>query len=370
MPSATDQAAPPRARLWPAALAFWTMLGLLESSSAWVRTRGTLNLTWPTALKNNMPWWLLWAALMPVAFALARLLPLTGRSWARNALLHLLAGLAVSSVHLVFEGFIYFHSLPAGIYPSQSAVWKQFFNNFIVLDVVTYGAIVGAWHAIDLHGRYRESALRSARLELGLSEARMQALRSELNPHFFFNALNAVSGLVRKHENDAAVKLLARLGELLTVTLDHGRPAEIPLREELEMLERYLAIERARFGDRLTVRIDHDGAAADALVPTFILQPLVENAIRHGIARQAGKGSVEVRARREGEALLLAVQDSGIGVSAQRTEGIGLSNTRARLDGLYGPAASLVLENAEEGGARARIRLPYRQAPAEGNHGR
>src|SRR3954469_3948996 len=157
MPSATDQAAPPRARLWPAALAFWTMLGLLESSAAWLRTRGTLNLTWPTALKNNMPWWLLWAALMPVAFRLSRWLPLSGRRWPRNALLHLAAALAVSSAHLVVEGVIYFHSVPAGIFRSQAAVWRQFFNNFIVLDVVTYFAIVGAWHAFDLHGRYQRS---------------------------------------------------------------------------------------------------------------------------------------------------------------------------------------------------------------------
>src|SRR4051812_48700411 len=200
-----------------------------------------------------MPWWLLWAALMPVAFRLSRWLPLSAGRWPRNAFLHLAAALAVSSTHLVVEGVIYFHSVPRGIFPSQVAVWRQFFNNFIVLDVVTYFAIVGAWHAFDLHGRYQRSALRSTRLELGLSEARMQALRAELNPHFFFNALNAVSGLVRREENDAAVKLLARLGELLSATLDHARPAEIPLREELDLLDRYLAIERARFGDRLTV---------------------------------------------------------------------------------------------------------------------
>jgi two-component system LytT family sensor kinase len=362
---ARDTAVASRARLWPGALAFWAVLGLLESSAAWLRTRGTLNLTWPTALKNNMPWWLLWAALMPVAFRLSRWLPLSGRRWPRNALLHLAAALAVSSAHLVVEGVIYFHSVPRGIYPSQAAVWRQFFNNFIVLDVVTYFAIVGAWHAFDLHGRYQRSALQSARLELGLSEARMQALRAELNPHFFFNALNAVSGLVRREENDAAVTLLARLGELLSATLDHARPAEIPLREELDLLDRYLAIERARFGDRLTVRIHHDGAADTALVPTFILQPLVENAIRHGIARQAGQGRVEVRAWREGDALLVAVQDSGAGVASPRGEGIGLSNTRARLEGLYGSAASLVLENGESGGACARIRLPYRASPAE-----
>ena len=362
---ARETAVPPRARLWPAALAFWTALGLLESSAAWLRTRGTRNITWATALKNNMPWWLLWAALMPIAFWLARRLPLTRDRWLRNGLLHLAAALAVSSVHLIVEGVIYFHSVPPGIYPSQSAVWRQFFANFIVLDVVTYCAIVGAWHAWDFHRRYQQSALHSARLELGLSEARMQALRAELNPHFFFNALNAVSGLVRRRENDAAVTLLARLGELLSETLDHSRPPEIPLREELDLLERYLAIERARFGDRLTVRIEHDGASADALVPTFILQPLVENAIRHGIAREAGQGKVEVRARREGDALLLAVLDSGAGLSASRGEGIGLSNTRARLDGLYGASASLVLENAEAGGACARIRMPYRPVPRE-----
>ena len=188
----------------------------------------------------------------------------------------------------------------------------------------------------------------------------MQALRAELNPHFLFNALNAVSGLVRRKENGAAVRMLAALGELLQTTLDHCRPPEIPLREELQLLERYLAIERVRFGDRLVIDVDPPRAAADALVPTFILQPLVENTIRHGISRRRGAGRIDIRVEREGDALVLVVHNTGDGVAPDARAGLGLTNTRARLVELYGGGACLELESAPEGGARVRVRLPYR----------
>ena len=185
----------------------------------------------------------------------------------------------------------------------------------------------------------------------------------ELNPHFLFNALNAASGLVRKRENDAAVDMLARLGDLLRTTLDREMPAEVALSEEIHYLGRFVDIELVRFGDRLRVTWDIDPDVRSALVPPLILQPLVENALRHGIARRPGLAQLRISARRVGLHLELAVRDSGEGLvpdGRSPREGIGLSNTRGRLTELYGPeAASLEIADAPGGGVRARLLLPF-----------
>lgn len=359
---------PRRTSLWSAALCFWTLLGLLESALAHERSQSMrVVLSWPQALVNNMPWWLLWAALTPAVFAVARLRPLSGRRpWAALAV-QTAAALGFSVVHLLVEGAVYYFSWGHYVTPSLRAEWISLFNSYLPLEVVTCIALVGAWHAFDFYERARKEEVRTARLTLGLAEARMQALRSELNPHFLFNALNSVSGLVRRHENEAAVRMLARLGELLSETLDQTRGPEIALRDELLLLDRYLDIERVRFGDRLTVEVRQGADAGAALVPTFMLQPLVENAVRHGISRRPGRARIEVRAERAGDALQLAVRDTGEGLDAggPPREGIGLSNTRARLTELYGAAASLSLENAPGGGACVRVSLPYRRAGAD-----
>jgi two-component system, LytTR family, sensor kinase len=370
----------PRPGVWAATLGFWTVLGLLESGSAYVRLYGTARQrTWPQMLVANMPWWLLWAGFTPLVFALARRVPVHGPRWWRGVAAHLAAAFAFASAHLLLEGAVYYYTVSYRVLPNIAAQYRVFFGNYVVLDFVTYWAIVGGCYAFDFYARYRESALRSARLEaqkarleLGLAEARMQALRAELNPHFFFNALNAVSGLVRRRENDAAVRMLARLGELLRTTLDRDTAPEIPLRDELALLDRYLDVERVRFGDRLTVAVEHDGASAGALVPTLILQPLVENAIRHGVSARPGNALVQVLARREGARLRIAVRDTGEGVGpAARRDGlglgIGLSNTRARLAELYGAEASVALDNAPGGGACVTLTFPYRAAVEQGH---
>ncbi|MFN2546258.1 MAG: sensor histidine kinase [Myxococcales bacterium] len=360
MPNDTIEPRP--GRHWPAALGFWTALGVLESITAHVRA-GVLGIPagWQQVFVNNMPWWLLWGALTPAVAALVRRAPADPRRWPRVVFVHLAGAAAVCSAHLALEAVIFtWTSAWFTKTPPLSRQLTGFFLNYLMLDLVTYMVVAGACYAFEFYGRYRETELRSARLELGLSEARMHALRSELNPHFFFNALNAVSGLVRREENDAAVRMLARMAELLSATLDHDRGPEIPLREELALLDRYLDIERVRFGDRLKIDVDLDEGAAGALVPTFMLQPLVENAIRHGIAKRSGRSQIEVSARREAAGLVLAVRDTGEGVHPEPREGVGLSNTRARLGELYGKEASLVLENLPGGGACVRVTLPLR----------
>jgi LytS/YehU family sensor histidine kinase len=282
---------------------------------------------------------------------------------------HVLASLAFATAHLLVEGAVYWVTVSRGHVPGLVWQVRMLFVGYLPLDLVTYWVIVGAAHALDAHRRWRDAALvaaqasaRAARLELGLSEARLQALRMELNPHFLFNALNAVSGLVRRDERDAAVTMLARLGELLRATLDRDAATEHTLAEELDMLERYVDIERARFGDRLTVTVGADAEARRALVPALLLQPLVENSIRHGLSRRPGPARIAVSAWRDGDRIHLVVEDDGGGLRGVPREGIGLTNTRARLAERWGPRASLALVHAQ-GGARLSLAFPYATVP-------
>jgi len=360
-------------------LAVWVALGVVDACRGVVATelRG-YHRSWGAALVAFMPWWLLWALLTPVALWLARRAPLDQRRWLRSTVVHAAGALALSVVHLACVGaMIYYTTAPPAALPNRRLIdpIRRNVEQFLVLDLLTYAAIVVAYFALDYYRRYRESAIASARLqaqaaqlEARVAEARLHALRMELNPHFLFNALNAISGLVRTQETDAAVRMLAQLGDLLRSTLDRGAAPEMPLHEELELLQRYLDIERVRFGGRLAVEVSVAPGAEDALVPTLVLQPLVENAVRHGVASRPGPALIRVGARREGAALLLEVRDTGGGVAAAEgrrppREGVGLSNTRARLEQLYGPDASLDLRNADGGGALAAVRLPFHTEP-------
>ena len=371
-------ARPSPVRGWVVVVGAWTALGLIESTKAFVNTRlHGIARPWSALLLVNMPWWYTWMVLTPLVLFVARRIRLGGRRWPLAIALHVVAGVLLSVVHLALEGAVYYATVPAAWRATRSLGEQVafFMNAFLMTDLLTYGAVVGCWFALEYHRRYRESALASARLEaqsarlaLGLAEARMQALRMELNPHFLFNTLNAISGLVRREENGAAVQMLAGLGDLLRATLDREMAPEVPVAVELTVLQRYLDIERVRFGPRLTIEIDVAPDVADALVPALIFQPLVENAIRHGVTKRPGSALVRVGAWRDGDDLRLEVRDTGEGLAPARgrpvREGVGLSNTRARLAELYGAAASLRLDDAAGGGARVSVSLPFHTARA------
>jgi two-component system, LytTR family, sensor kinase len=194
----------------------------------------------------------------------------------------------------------------------------------------------------------------------------MQALRMELNPHFLFNALNAISGLVRRKQNDVAVGMLAQLGDLLRATLDRDLPPEISLEDELALLDRFLSIERTRFGDRLTVQVLADDASRKALVPTLLLQPLVENAIKHGVARVSGPALVQVHATTDDDVLTIHIRNTaGTELQIVDTQGIGLSNTRARLMERYGGDAELHIATDGSRLVVVTVTLPYKPQESE-----
>ncbi len=358
-----------------AVLAIWVALGLLEAGKAYAGSRLTAGpLAWRTVLVGNLPWWLAWAALTPIVITIARRWRFdagVGRAMA----VHVSACVSLSLLHHVVVGTLYFYTHTRGqIVPSATGEpvemtlllqFQRFFGGYFLLNVMTYAAIVIGYLGFAFFRRYRAGELRAARLEASMHEARLAALRMELNPHFLFNTLNATSGLVRRGEGEGAVRMLARLADLLRITLELGHDPEIPLEKELEVLSLHLEIERVRFGPRLTVDIDVDDDVRGALVPPLILQPLVENAVRHGIACHRGPGCLAIRVSRanEGERIEIAVTNSGPAgdrPAPARGNGVGLQNTRQRLAELYHGAASLELRRLPGGGATATIGLPLR----------
>jgi two-component system, LytTR family, sensor kinase len=230
-----------------------------------------------------------------------------------------------------------------------------------------YFALVGIEHALFYFGEAREREMQAVRLSGQLAEARLGALRMQLNPHFLFNSLNAITVLVRDQQTAAAARMLELLSDVLRQVLRADATHETLLSKELEFVERYLAIEQVRFSDRLRPRIEADPPALDAIVPSFVLQPLVENALRHGIARKATAGELQITARVERSELVLTVRDDGPGLQGtpKRPGGVGLENMRARLAALYGDRATLTVADAPGGGVIASVRLPFRTARSE-----
>lgn len=239
-----------------------------------------------------------------------------------------------------------------------------------MLDVLVYGGVVSLTHAIALLRRSRQRERRALELEASLSRARLDALRLQINPHFLFNTLNAIASLIHTRP-EAADEMIGSLSELLRATLQGAGHHEVPLSQEMEMLRLFMDIERTRFGDRIRFVEDIDPATLKAMVPSLALQPLVENAVRHGLEPRVEHGTVTVRARRDGERLILSVGDDGAGFSSDQDRdgrqgpgGIGLANTRDRLRALYGEEQSLTIERGASGGTVVSINIPFHTASA------
>jgi len=343
------------------ALAFWTGLGLLLSIQSYLLWP---NVTFAAAMQATMPRWYIWGLLAPFIFAadhrvLGRLTPV------RRILAHVPLAMLFTFIAMALEYAVQsvFH---VGWGPESAG--RFFLQNFLAHSMV-YAVIVGASMATSYAAEARrreqeaaELALHSAQLETHLAEARLRALQSQLNPHFLFNTFNTISAFTET-DPKMARRMMARLGALLRSSLDHAGRQEITLAEELRFLEDYLTIERLRFEDRLTVDVSVEDGACDALVPSFILQPIVENAIRHGTGALLRAGHVDVCARRLDDRLRIEVEDDGIGLpEGWRLEdhaGIGLSNITRRLEELYRSEQSLDVCARTEGGVRVEITLPF-----------
>ena len=351
--------APSSRKLWLVGFGAWTALALLATtqSALSLSYRGQL-INWPSLLAWGLLDWYTCALFIPPLLWLVRRAPLERASWAGRLPLYL-----VATVAFAIAKYALTVPLQRWLFGAQRTLGSALAGN-VISEAMIFWAVIGVLHAVEFYRRFQEREAQALALRAQLSESQLDALRAQLHPHFLFNALNAATTLVHRDAN-AADAMLTQLGDLLRHALRSDARHETTLREELGFLDQYVSIMRTRFGDQLTVHRHVPAELDAALVPTFVLQPLMENALEHGVRRLDGPGRVEIEAAREGDRLLLSVRDNGSGEAhgARDGLGIGLANTRARLAALYGERAELRLTPHMKGGMEAALRLPLRFTP-------
>ncbi|PWT93728.1 MAG: sensor histidine kinase [Blastocatellia bacterium] len=350
-------------------IGIWVFLGLIYAAPVYVEMRAEV--------MNHAAWrifswatltWSAWAIATPSMVWLARRFPLVGSRWKYNLLVHFPAFLIVSIFHSAVATFVVLSVKP---FDNMGALPMKFWPRFIARlpssvgsDLLIYGAVVGVCHAIDFYGKYRERESTAAQLETQLAKAQLDSLRMQLHPHFLFNTLNGIVGLVRDNRNDAAVGMLVGLSDLLRHALEHSDEQEIELREELNFIQLYLKIQQMRFSDRLKVHINAEDDVLKALVPNLLLQPLTENALKHGIGRSTKTDEVAINCQAEEGFLKISITDNGVGLppnwQLRSSSGIGLANTLARLEQLYNGDHRLDVRNRPSGGVEVLIVVPLR----------
>src|SRR5262245_6442896 len=364
--------------LWLLVLAVWMLIGLSFTLNYYFFAAHYVAIFKqpPTLLQMlvwELPYWLLWAGLAPAVFLFTRRFPIDRERWFTNSLLHVFACVVLSITHRAIYLIIGW-LLHVAAYRDLTSI-PDLYSSDILFNLPTgfmsYGTIFLVSYVIDYYRRHQEEELKVSRLrtelaqaQLQVTEAQLQALKMQLHPHFLFNTLNSISALLDE-DVEAADQMLARLGDLLRLTLENSGAQQVTLQEELEFLRCYLEIEHVRFHDRLEVNMQIDPETLDARVPNLILQPIVENAIKHGIVSRIAPGEIDIRADRDGNLLRLRVKDNGPGLNASTTrtrEGLGLANTRARLQQMYGAAHRFEMADVASGGLQVTLELPFETA--------
>ena len=349
------------------------LLGLIDAlrSHGSAYYNGVYHLEWWTALRWNLSGWIVWVPLIPLILRLCDRLPIGRENWPSRMLMFAPLGLFASSIHTLFPTLVELILEPS---LSELIRWLSLKPYILLTDflfgLAFYGFVLAFGQARNYYRRYREEELRRSHLEAQLARAELRALKMQLHPHFLFNTLHSISAL-QLEDVAAAQKMMARLGDFLRLTLENAGLQTVPLRREIEFLKCYLDIEQVRFGKRLTAVIEVEPEALEAPAPNLILQPLVENAIRHGIAPRTEPGLIRISAKRELGRLKIGVSDNGCGLAQNGNgaghvkEGLGLQNTRARLRQLYGSDFGFDLANGAEGGLVVALDLPLNGHSAE-----
>jgi signal transduction histidine kinase len=364
-------------RNYPLYFLLWTVLGLFYFSQG---------LTQRLIRHDPTPWWryllawllgvYIWAILTPAILWFGRRFPLERRNWVLGATRHLLLSAGFSVLELTLENILY---LRLHLFPPADKGFRGVLAQSLVRGfhggVLNYWIVLGVQWGVVYYRRYRERSqdvlkveLRASELQSQLIGAQLNALKMQLQPHFLFNTLNAITVLVRQQKSKDAEQMLGHLSDLLRGVLEDMDAQEVSLRREIDYLQLYLAIEQVRFQDRLRVQLFIDPVAHEALVPQLILQPIVENAVRHGIGRSSAAGQILISASKIDGVVALRVQDDGPGLSSSdlaNDRGIGLANTRARLQQLYGQNARLEIGNCEERGVVVTMTIPFHRSQGE-----
>lgn len=357
---------------WAVIVALWLFVGLVLSIEVYftVRMSAPEVRFWDVAAGQYQRA-LLWAVLAPFVIRLKMVVPLAAGRGVGGVLFHFTCSFVIMAVYFLVR--ILYLMVQAGDPLDQ--FWpmaQQSFYGRNLIDMAYYWAVLGVAYVLEIREKYQRETLKGAQLESRLIETELRALKHQLKPHFLFNTMNTISVLVREGKNDQAVNLIARLSSLLRTSLESTGIQTVTLRQELDFLTRYLEIQQARFGERLNFRTDTDPASLEAVIPNLILQPIVENAILHGIAQRATPGHVEIIARVREQRLEMQVRDDGPGFegdpSRRIREGIGLTNTRERLDRLYGKDHQMVLKSEKGRGVTVSLVLPLHTAAASRLH--
>lgn len=352
---------------WLAIWGVWTLFGIFFTSQVALQSRLSEN---PTPFGRVLMWQLfsgyLWFAISPIILLLGRTFTFDEGKWKTSIPLHFVASILIAVAQLAIDAYV----LPKLGYMRryESASYLEIFKIFLLVNlhfsVAIYWGVLGVQQAIKYYRKYRERELRTSQLEARLATTRLQVLKMQLHPHFLFNTLNAISELIYR-DPESAERMISDLSDLLRMSFENLEVQEIPLKQELEFLEKYLEIELTRFHDRLKVEMDISPDTLDASVPNMILQPLVENAIKHGIGPRSEGGKINIDAVRENGHLALTVRDDGLGVPFgdvdNLSEGVGISNTRRRLRHLYGDGHSFSLKNEERSGLAVNLVIPYKE---------
>lgn len=350
-----------RTTAWLAALGVWTALALLSAVQSAIFLR-SINETikWGPILLARMGDWYTCAVFTPAYFWLVRRYPIDRGHWMVSIPVHLVT----TSLFVVLK-YILYREFMQWVDPDRPA---QALGGHpgpqLHLRSIAFWCLLGVVHAIVYYERYRDREVHAAQLQAQLAASQLESLSAQPHPHFLFNTLQGISTLMHRDPRGADT-MLNRLSELLRRALHRGERQEVPLTEEMELLGYYVGIMQVRFGDRLIYESQVDSSMGDALVPHFILQPLVENALQHGVARRAGAGRVTVTGARRSGSLVLNIGNDGPAPNpgqAPAPEGIGLGNTRLRLERLYGAAQSLTMSPIAGGGMMVELVLPYREA--------
>jgi len=346
----------------------WLALALFDATQTMgvMRAEG-MHHNWPVLFAIEALSWLPWAAATALIFWLVRRVPLAGRpsvGWLAHVAACICIGLVLSgwATLLIVDFRPFGPPEPAGFLQH----WISDFYDGLLGTIVFYAGVLMIRNILDSRERIASHKTQVAQLNEQLAQAHLSALRRQIEPHFLFNALNAVSGLIREGRSDAAVDMIAALSDFLRRTLADSSEQEVRLSDEMEFVQRYLAIQQTRFADRLRVDIDIADQLRSASVPSLIMQPLVENAVKHGIAKRKDGGTVRISAAIHGDMLLLSVSNDGPVFPAGWNEGdrgIGISNVRSRLRGLYGDDAALDMRARAEGGVEVAMSIPLRFAP-------
>lgn len=350
---------------WALIFGCWTFLALLFSGPQMIQAV-RLNRSaegWNSVI-GELIFSYLWLALTPLAIWLSRSFRIEGGQRFKSLTIHFLASLVFLLSQVLLFTVI---SIPFGWYSQLTPFWNRYFLlilNFTPSNVMFYWGVIVVEHAHDYYQKLQERELRASQLEAQLAQAQLQVLKMQLHPHFLFNTLNAISALIRESP-DEADEMVSRLGDLLRMTLETAGLQEVPFKQELEFLKHYLDIEQTRFQDRLKVEMAIEPETLDGLVPSMILQPLVENSVRHGVAPRPEGGCIKIKAWRDNSLLRLEVEDDGPGLSGDTPpkERVGLTNTRARVSNLYGDEHGLKLRHAAGGGLVVSLSIPFRTVP-------